>query len=66
MYVEPAHRRQGVFQALYRHVEALARADGQVCGLRLYVEKDNTGAQATYTGLGMADAGYYMYEAEFQ
>lgn len=65
VYVEPAHRRQGVFQALYRHVEALARAEGQVCGLRLYVEKENAGAQSTYAGLGMGDAGYYMFESEF-
>ncbi|MDZ4349841.1 MAG: GNAT family N-acetyltransferase [Xanthomonadaceae bacterium] len=65
VYVEPAHRRQGVFQTLYRHVEALARAEGQVCGLRLYVEKENAGAQSTYTRLGMRDAGYYMFESEF-
>lgn len=66
VYVDPEHRRKGVFQALYRHVEALARASGEVCGLRLYVEKDNSGAQATYGRLGMHDAGYYMFEASLQ
>lgn len=62
VYVAPAHRRRGVFAALYRHVEAQARADAHVCGLRLYVERDNTSAQHTYTTLGMADAGYRMFE----
>lgn len=65
VYVEPAHRRQGVFAALYRHVEALARADAGVCGLRLYVEKENAAAQRTYAALGMADAGYFMFESKF-
>jgi len=65
VYVEPAHRRQGVFAALYRHVEALARADAGVCGLRLYVEKENAVAQGTYMTLGMADAGYFVFESEF-
>jgi GNAT superfamily N-acetyltransferase len=64
VYVDPAHRRQGVYAALYRHVHALADAAGEsVCGLRLYVEKENATAQRTYRSLGMEDAGYFMYEA---
>ncbi len=63
VYVAPSHRRQGVYAALYAHVLAAARAEPGVCGLRLYVERDNRGAQQTYEGLGMADAGYRMYEA---
>jgi GNAT superfamily N-acetyltransferase len=65
VYVEEGHRRQGVFAALYRHVEQLARDAGGVIGLRLYVERDNADAQRTYASLGMADAGYRIYEAEF-
>ena len=65
VYVAPEHRRQGVFAALYRHVEALARATPGVVGLRLYVEKENAVAQSTYAALGMNDAGYAMYEREF-
>ena len=65
VYVAPEHRRRGVYAALYRHVEALARATPGVVGLRLYVEKDNASAQRTYAALGMVDAGYAMYEAEF-
>jgi GNAT superfamily N-acetyltransferase len=57
VYVDPAHRRHGVFRALYRHVEQLARETGDVVGLRLYVEADNATAQRTYAALGMTDAG---------
>lgn len=63
VYVAPAHRRQGVYAALYAHVKALAESSPQVCGLRLYVEHHNANAQRTYESLGMADAGYRMYEA---
>lgn len=62
VYVAPEHRRQGVFAALYRHVEQRAHATPGVIGLRLYVERDNAVAQRTYAALGMHDAGYAMYE----
>jgi len=65
VYVAPAQRRRGVFAALYRHVEALARATDGVVGLRLYVEKQNEAAQRVYAGLGMGDAGYRMFEQSF-
>lgn len=65
VYVPEAHRRGGVFRALYAHVEALARAAGDVVGLRLYVEADNAVAQRTYAALGMDDAGYRILEAPF-
>ena len=64
VYVAPAHRRKGVYRALYGHVQDLARAESDVCGLRLYVERENTNAQRTYEFLGMVDSGYRMYEAE--
>lgn len=66
VYVLETHRRQGVFAALYRHVEQLARDSERVVGLRLYVERDNERAQRTYATLGMADAGYRMFEREFE
>ena len=62
VYVAPERRRGGIFAALYRHVETAARADADVCGLRLYVEKENAVAQRTYAALGMEDAGYSMFE----
>ena len=65
VYVAPEHRRQGVYAALYRHVEQIAQATAGVIGLRLYVERDNAAAQRTYTALGMSDAGYRIFESEF-
>jgi GNAT superfamily N-acetyltransferase len=66
VYVHPRHRRRGVFSALYRHVESLARAAGNVCGLRLYVEQDNERAQRTYLALGMELSGYQVMETDFR
>lgn len=66
VYVSPSHRRKGVYRALYAHVLAMAKARDDVCGLRLYVERENINAQRTYEFLGMADSGYRMYEAETQ
>lgn len=63
VYVHPDFRRQGVFQAMYRHVEKMTTENPEVCGLRLYVEHENKNAQMTYEKLGMEDAGYRMMEA---
>lgn len=63
VYVEADHRRHGVFRALYHRVEQLAR-DHNVCGFRLYVEKDNAAAQSTYASLGMCETPYKMFEVE--
>jgi ribosomal protein S18 acetylase RimI-like enzyme len=62
VYVRDDHRRQGVFQALYADVMNGAKSAGDVAGVRLYVERDNTRAQATYRSLGMGDAGYLVWE----
>lgn len=66
VYVHPDWRRQGVFSALYRHVESLARSARDVCGLRLYVERDNERAQRTYRSLGMEQRGYEVMEVDFR
>lgn len=65
VYVVPAARRHGVFSALYRHVRDAALADPGVCGLRLYVERENERAQATYRRLGMIETTYRLMEEEF-
>jgi len=66
VYVPREHRRKGVFAALYKHVEALARQTPGVVGLRLYVERENANAQRTYEALGMQDEGYRIYFAKTQ
>jgi GNAT superfamily N-acetyltransferase len=62
VYVRPEARRRGVFRALFEQVQQAARADGNVIGLRLYVERDNRIAQETYRQMGMDAAGYLVYE----
>ena len=62
VYVMPAARRNGVFSAMYREIDARARASAGVIGLRLYVEKENAGAQATYAALGMEPAYYSLFQ----
>lgn len=64
VYVAPEARGRGVYGALHAAVERLARARGGVCGLRLYVEKDNLRAQRTYARLGMAETAYRLWEVE--
>ena len=61
VFVAEGHRRQGVFRALYRHVEQRATMPGH-CGLRLYVHDHNDGAEATYLRLGMVSPGYRILE----
>ena len=63
VYVPSKYRRKGVFSALYRHVETLAKAEAGVCGLRLYVEENNQRAQQTYKALGMIKPSYLVMEA---
>ena len=65
VYVPPEFRRMGVYTALHRHVEEAARVAGGVCGLRLYVEQENTRAQQVYQSLDMYNTRYHMYEVEF-
>jgi len=65
VYVVPSARRQGVFRALYGQVLERARVTPEVCGLRLYVDHENTGAQAVYQQLGMHAARYRFFELDF-
>jgi ribosomal protein S18 acetylase RimI-like enzyme len=62
VYVRPDHRRRGLYRVLHEHVRRLAEADPGVCGLRLYVERENAGAQETYRALGMRETHYRLYE----
>jgi len=65
VYVLPDARRRGVFQALYGHLDRLARANQTVCGIRLYVERENDRAHAVYRRCGMSDAGYDVMEVDY-
>ena len=65
VFVEPEFRRRGVFRLLYETLRSQARNDERVVGLRLYVEGDNRGAQATYARLGRSSSGYTVMEELF-
>lgn len=62
VYVRTEFRRQGVYRRLYRFVQALAARKRGVCGFRLYVERSNRRAQATYRTSGMGRTHYLVYE----
>ena len=62
VYVVPGFRRRGVYRRLYRHLQAEAAKKRAVCGFRLYVERDNRRAQATYRANGMERTQYLVYE----
>lgn len=64
VYTVPQFRRRGVFRALYAKAEGLARRQGSVCGLRLYVEAHNRSAQETYRRCGMQETVYRMFEVD--
>ena len=64
VFVRPKSRRRGVYRALAEHVTGLAKAHGGVRGVRLYVDRDNAGAQAVYRRMGMSRSNYDLYELE--
>jgi GNAT superfamily N-acetyltransferase len=66
VYVRRDWRSRGVFKALYGRVHELAKARSDVCGIRLYVERDNQRARQTYERLGMRSTSYELYEVDFR
>jgi len=65
VYTVSEFRHRGVFQALYRHVELLARQAGTVCGLRLYVASSNVQAQKIYARCGLHQTSYLLFERDY-
>ncbi len=66
VFVRPEYRRQGVLRNIFTFLREKAKQQGNVCGFRLYVEKNNHNAQTGYERFGMKKAGYDMYEDLFQ
>ena len=64
VYVKKRWRRKGVYSHLYEEVKKLSFSAGNVCGIRLYVEKENKIAQSVYKNLGMYNTKYLLYETE--
>ena len=62
VYILPEFRGKSIYRRLYDFVKAKAEERGDVCGFRLYVEKENTNAQRVYEKLGMEKSHYLMFE----
>ena len=64
VHIDAVHRGRGLFRILYAHVRDEAQRAG-AAGLRLYVDKTNTRAQAVYAALGMNGDHYSVFEDMF-
>lgn len=65
VYVDLTWRRRGVFRRMHQAVMQEARARPDICGVRLYVDKDNPVAHSTYERLGLVRSTYQIYESDF-
>jgi GNAT superfamily N-acetyltransferase len=66
VYVVPPARGSGVYSVLHHHVEQLARKSPGVCGLRLYVHRQNATAVQIYQQLGMRQTNYDLMEVSWK
>ncbi|MBI4349649.1 MAG: GNAT family N-acetyltransferase [Elusimicrobia bacterium] len=62
VYVDPKHRRAGVYRSLYAELKRLVEGAEELGGLRLYVDQRNARACGAYEKLGMRRDHYYLYE----
>ena len=62
VYILPEYRGRSIYTLLYEFVKKRAAEAKNVCGFRLYVEKENVNAQKVYEKLGMESSHYLMYE----
>ena len=62
LYVRPEFRGQGLYRAVYENLQGRVKADPSLAGLRLYVDRGNSGAIAVYEKLGMTREHYHLYE----
>ncbi|HEV3143238.1 MAG TPA: GNAT family N-acetyltransferase [Gemmataceae bacterium] len=62
VYVRADARGRGVFRSLFEYALEQAKREKNVVLARLYVEKDNRAAQATYLRLGFKEMHFHLYE----
>ena len=65
VYVNPDWRRRGVYRSMHQYILEIARARTDVCGVRLYVERENAIAQSVYKRLNLHETKYRMWEVDF-
>lgn len=66
VYVLPEFRKHGIFKLLFEYIKNMAINEDNVCGLRLYVDKENEIAINVYKKLNMKQSNYLFYELEFK
>lgn len=62
VYVRADRRKNNVFRSILDFIQETARAEGDVVALRLYVEKENKAAQATYHRLGFEEIHFHLLQ----
>jgi GNAT superfamily N-acetyltransferase len=65
VYVDPAWRRKGIYRRMHDTIVAIGKTDNKMCGIRLYVARDNRAAQTVYRRVGLAPSMYDVYEDDF-
>ena len=65
VYVHPDWRRWGVYRRMHEATVQEARARPDVCGVRLYVDRENRLAQAVYERVGLSPSSYRVFEEDF-
>lgn len=60
VFVRSDYRRRGLFAKMYAYLKHMVETSDNYQGLRLYVEKENANAMATYKKLGMEVEHYHM------
>ena len=65
IYVVAVHRRRGIATAMMQTVIDEVRDDGEIAGLRLYVESENESAESVYHALGFVPSGHRILESLF-
>ena len=65
VFVHPDFRHKNVYDRLHKKVAKLAITKGNVKGLRLYVDGENSLAQKVYKSMGMKLSHYVFFEDEW-
>jgi GNAT superfamily N-acetyltransferase len=65
VYVHPDWRRKGIYRRMHEAILREARSCQDVCGVRLYVERENQAAHAAYHRVGLLPAAYRVFEEDF-
>jgi GNAT superfamily N-acetyltransferase len=66
VYVRADARGKGVFRAVFEFALKQAELQKDVVMVRLYVEKDNHTAQATYLRLGFDEMHFHLYQRKLR